>query len=97
MVKGLGNAWFGRDWCYDEEIWFGAHAEKQSVCMQEGEGNVRPHGPNFMSLPCLHRDIVTSCSFLFGCLGAVLYQPSAAGWIWLGGAMQAGQSCLAPT
>lgn len=47
--------------------------------MQEGEGNVRPQGPNFMGLPCLHRDIVTSCSFPFGCLGTVLYRRSGFG------------------
>ena len=51
---------------------------------------MRPQGPNFMGLPCLHRDIVTSCSFPFGCLGAILYQPSVADWIWLGVVVQAG-------
>ena len=47
--------------------------------MQEGEGNVRPQGPNFITVPCLHRDIVTSCSLPFGWPGAVLYRPSTGG------------------
>lgn len=58
--------------------------------MLEGEGNVRPQGPNFLGLPCLHRDTVTSCSLPFGCLGVIAYRPSMAGWIWLGGAVEAG-------
>lgn len=58
--------------------------------MLEGEGNVRPQGPNFLGLPCLHRDTVTFCSLPFGCLGVIAYRPSVAGWIWLGGAVQAG-------
>lgn len=51
---------------------------------------MRPQGPNFMGLPCLHHDIVTSCSFPFGCLGDILYWPSRPGWIRLGSVVQAG-------
>lgn len=43
-----------------------------------------------MGLHCLHRNIVISYTFPFGCLGAILYRPSLAVWIWLGGAVQAG-------
>lgn len=59
----------------------------KSVCMREGEGNVRPLGPNFMGLLI--------------CIAILLLRAPShwaawrAGWAWLGGCWQ-GQSCLGP-
>lgn len=106
MGKALGNTWLGRDWHYSEAMLVPVviiiplfrHLSlsgfepvlRISVFMQEEEGNVRPRAPNFMGFPPLRRDIVVSCSVPFGCLGAILYWPSAPDWIGLGGVVQAG-------
>lgn len=106
MGKALGNTWLSRDWHYSKVMLVPVviiiplfrHFSlsgfepvlRINVVIQEEEGNVRPRAPNFMGFPPLHRDIVLSCSVPFGCLGAILYQPSVADWIRLGGVMQAG-------